>query len=539
VAGKLREQLRAELRRRLADLFPPVAKVVYGRVEPMPALDEVQLSPDEVTLVIFEPSTDGRKEIDDFYDHQQYRNRVLFLTGPQQAYESILQRAAELSAINTIIDELKASKLVTADAQLVEAEEIKSRVEGQFYQAVVGTFQTLLYPTRNGLNETQLGGAYVANKFKGEEQIREALKQAYKFREDTGVDSAFRTSLESKLWPESVKQMLWSEVRRRAATDPSWVWHHPRALEHLREELIKRDQWRDVGGGYVARGPFPQPPATVTVQQLERDKDTGVATLRFKLQRADTIYWSTTGPATTASERVHDPNSFKTDAPRAWFLAVDSTGEHEPGDPVAWENTITLQYRPYQDGEVRRCELRAVPPAAIRFTVDGSGPEAHGALYDEPFVIPPGARMILAIAEAGGVKSNLLKADVPTTAAGDPGKPAVLVDTGKPATWQRLHRLDETSSSYTWLQTAAKNHAELGGMGIVVSHGGDWLELRAGGNVFLAADRAIEAADRMTALLPEGNVNLDVEAMRFGSGRDLQDMVRDLKSDLKPGEVKQ
>lgn len=540
VQGKLREQRKAELRKRLQELFKPEVRDVCQRVEAMPALDEVQLAQDEVTLVIFEPSSDGRREIDEFYEHQQLRNRVLFLTGPEQPYESILQRAAELSAINTIIDELKTSKVMTADAQLVEAEEIKGRVEGQFYQAVVSTFQTLLYPVKSGLNETQLGGAYVANSFKGEAQVKRALAEAYKFTEKIGADDPFRASLENKLWPESVKQMLWSEIRRRAATDPSWMWHHPGALESLKAELIKRDQWRDIGGGYVERGPFPRPPAGVTVQQLFRDADTGEATLRIRPLHADTVYWSASGPATTGSQRLEDVNAFKTAAARVWFLAVDSTAEHESTDPEVWRATLTVKYRIYQDGDRRCCELQALPAGAIRYTTDGSGPEAHGVPYTEPFTIPDGCRLILAVAQDGDIKSDLLTVSVPATTGGDGAKPAVLVDTARPATWQRRHQKDDTNAAYTWLQTVVKSNAELGGLALVVSEGSDnWIELRTGGPVYLPAARAMEEADRLKALLPAGNISLEVEALRFPNGRDLSDLVRDLKDELKPGEVKQ
>lgn len=538
--GKLREQRKTELRTRLRDLFKPETRDVYGRVEPMPALDEVQLTQDEVTLIIFEPSVDGRREIEDFYDHQSQRNRVLFLTGPAQPYESILQRAAELSAINTIIDELKTSKVMTADAQLVEAEEIKGRVEGQFYQAVVSTFQTLLYPAKGGLNEVQLGGAYVANSFKGEHQIRTALVEAYKFRTETGPDSAFRPSLENKLWPESVKQMLWSEIRRRAAADPSWTWHHPRALDHLKDELIKRDQWRDIGGGYIERGPFPQPPASVDVHLTVRNPDTGEAVLRLRPLHADTVYWSTSGPATTGSARVDDLNTFKTSAPRVWFLAVDSTGLHEPADPEVWRNTIEVKYRIFQDGDHRRCELRAIPTGAIRYTTDGSGPEAHGIPYSEPFIIPDDCRLILAIARCDDIKSEQLTVNVPSTTGGGGGKRAAIVDPAKPAVWRRRHKQDDTNAVYTWLQTAAKSNAEMGGLRLVISAGGEnWMELQAGSSLYVPAARAIEEADRLKALLPAGNLDMEAADLRFSSGRDLMDLVREMKTELQPDEVKQ
>ncbi|MCK7574587.1 MAG: hypothetical protein MZV65_00795 [Chromatiales bacterium] len=56
------------------------------------------------------------------------------------------------------------------------------------------------------------------------------------------------------------------------------------------------------------------------------------------------------------------------------FLAVDSTGEHETGDPITWTNRITLKGRVFDSGSDKMMELRAAPPAPIRYTTDGSGP---------------------------------------------------------------------------------------------------------------------------------------------------------------------
>ena len=40
------------------------------------------------------------------------------------------------------------------------------------------------------------------------------------------------------------------DIRRRAATDSSWEWHHPRALDDLRAEMLRQDRWREMTGGY-------------------------------------------------------------------------------------------------------------------------------------------------------------------------------------------------------------------------------------------------------------------------------------------------
>jgi hypothetical protein len=538
VQGKLREQRESELRARLREMFAPEMGDVYqGEVAALPALDEVQLSQDRLTLVVYRPVQGAKREIEEFFEHQEFKNRALFLTGNPQTYETVLQRAAELAAVRQIIDELKATRSATADQQLVEAEEIRSRTEGQFYQVCRETFQTLLYPWQKGLNAVPLGGSFVANTFKGEKQIRETLIDNYKFREDTGPDTNFRATLENKLWPAEAKEVPWADIRRRAATDPSWVWHHPRALETLRDELVKRDIWRQ-SGAWVQRGPFPKPETSITVLLQNRNDETGEVILKLRPLHGDVIHVSESGPPTTASERLDKPE-YTTRAPRVWFLVSDSAGEHETGEAYAWPNTITVKHRFFQDGDEWRCELRAVPCGTLRYTTDGSGPEAHGVEYAEPFLVPKNCRLILAIADADGVKSSVTSIQPP--AGGDGTRTPVTVDANKPAVWARVQKRDDTNAAYTWLQAAVKTGAKVGGVRIQVVGTGreDYVELIAGMAVVRPAADVMAEADRLKELIPEGNLNLSAEELHFDAGRDLLDMVRELKDELKAGEVRQ
>lgn len=104
--NKLREQREKELRERLGDMFKVTTRAAYQKVQALPALDQVQLQQDSVTLIVFRPSDDSFRAIDEFYKNQPYKNRVCFLTGAAKAYDTVLERAAELSAIRTIIDEM-------------------------------------------------------------------------------------------------------------------------------------------------------------------------------------------------------------------------------------------------------------------------------------------------------------------------------------------------------------------------------------------------------------------------------------------------
>jgi hypothetical protein len=247
----------------------------------------------------------------------------------------------------------------------------------------------------------------------------------------------------------------------------------------------------------------------------------------------DTIHWSSDGPATPASARLDGGENLRTSALSISFLCIDSTGQHDTGEPVEWKNTITLKERLYQDGGQRRCELQAYPSGAIRYTIDGSGPEAYGAAYTGPFVVPEGTRYVLAVAEAQGIKSDLLTIDVPAQ-----GKdPTVTVDATKPATWKRKFRLDSTAAAFEWLQFAEKHKAGLGGITLQVVHGQAFVEFRADTNTLSSGTEATAEATHLKEIIPPGNLDLEVEILQFATGQQLLDMVADLKTELQAGEV--
>jgi Protein of unknown function (DUF499)/Chitobiase/beta-hexosaminidase C-terminal domain len=532
--GMLNEQRETELRDRLRELFGPKTSRCYGDVQALPALDQVVLTQDRVTLIIFRPSDIAEREIREFFTHQQFKNRMLFLTGSPASYRRVLERSAYLRAIRTIVTELRQQGLRDSDPQITDALQVVTREEAQFYLACRETFQQLLYPARNGLVKIDLDLKYTGNRFDGEEQIITALVAVHKFQPDANADNpSFRTTLENKLWPET-KEAIWSDIKRRAASDPSWVWHHPRALDEVKDEWVRRDIWRDLGDGFVQRGPFSQPKTSVTIQQLARDPAMGEATLRIRALHGDVVFYSEDGPATTSSTRL-DGTDLKTSALCVSFLAVDTRGEHETGDPVAWENTIDLQYRFYQQSDRMVCELRATPGGEIRYTVDGSSPESAGKPYAEPFLVPSGARVVLARASAAGITSSPLRVDVPSDRAVD--RP--VVDPQKPAVLKRHLTRDSTGETYQFLETAARHSARLGGIRIDVGRDSRFVSLNTDDKTFQDASDVRELARRLMAIIEGGNLTLETERIQFNRGQELLDMIADLKTALKPGEVEQ
>ena len=531
--NKLREQREKELRDRLNEMFKVQTRAAYQKIQALPALDQVQLQQDTVILVVFRPADDSFQAIEEFYKNQQYKNRVCFLTGAAKTYETVLERAAELSAIRTIISEMDQEGVRESDPQYIEATEIRTKLEGRFYQACRETFTILHYPAKSGLVQVDLDPKYVANEYKGEEQVLNALKECYKYTTDIAADGNFRNRVESKLWPESAREVAWSTIRQRAAADPSWVWHHPDALDNLKDELVKRDIWREMMG-YVTRGPFEKPATSVQVQVLSRDDETGQVTLRIRPQNGDTVYMETKGPATVSSKKLEEYD-VKTKALKLSFLCADPKGEHATGNAVSWSNAIFIKHRFYQEGTKRKCELKALPGGKISFTTDGSSVETSGAPYDKPFEIPEECRVILAIAEGDGVKSQAVHIPAPM------GEVDIVstIDRSKAAIWKRSFKKDATGETYQFLEIAKKHGAEWGSVSLIIAKETRWIQLTTPDDAFHAVEHFEHGADVLKEFLPEGVLSIDVGSLKFDSGQQLLDMVTELKTELREGEVRQ
>lgn len=529
----LDEQAEKELRARLNEIFEPKLKDVYQRVLILPPLDAIDLNPDHVTLVIVRPHTGGLDpKLTAFYEQATWKNRIAILTGLRDTYNHLLEVGKRLRAIQHIIEELKAGGTADSDAQMQQARQLQDRIMGNFHSAVRETFTTLFFPTGEGLLSADLLMQFNANRYDGEEQIRKVLEAKMKFITAVG-DDTFRKKCEARLFTQ--QSMLWSEVKRRAATNPAWQWHIPSALDDLKKDCLHKDLWREQDG-FVDKGPFPPPETSLTIKEVHRNDDTGEVTLRLTPIHGDVIYWEVGATATPASARV-EGGQLVTSALRVSFLCVDSTGQHRTGQPVEWSNRITLKYRLYSAGNQRRVELRAAPPAVIRYTTDGSDPKLNGGVYEGDLVIPPGAALLLAVAEKDGLQSEVLRVEIPRH-----GGEEVRIDPLLPATLNRPFKQDTTQETYLWLEQAEKAQAELLGLTLTISQSGaarEWVELTASDSKRWPPAMIREVLEALRKAQGEGQVSLQCQKIYFPTGQQLMDWAARLRLTLQPGEVKQ
>jgi hypothetical protein len=468
----IREQSLKELRQRLAELFKPVNNWCYHEVLPLPALDEITLSADRTSVVITEPHVaQGLNPLlRQFWEQTTFKNRVGFLTGARNTFDSLIESAKRLKAIQHILDEMEADKVPDNDPQSKQADDLRDRILGQFLSAVKETFTTLYYPTRQG-NQDVLSPAdflmtFEGNNYRGEDQILQVLKDKQKFTDDVASD-IFRKKVEARLF--TVPVMLWAEVKKRAAMNPQWQWHRRDALDALKDDLVHKEVWCEDASGYVDRTPPAPKTTTVQIQERSRNEDTGAVELRATPVYGDSVYAEIGGEATTASKKV-EGGIFTTDEIEVSFLAVDSTGGHATGSAVLWKNRVTLKYRLYTGAAGERlCELKAAPNkhgrTAIRYTTDGSDPKLSGGTYEGPVPLNRGTPIVLACADCDGVHSEVLQVPLDWNRP-DTGQ---TIDPLRPAVWKRRQEHHTTLESYDFMERVKRHEARVSGVRISVT----------------------------------------------------------------------
>ncbi|MCY3839415.1 MAG: DUF499 domain-containing protein [Gammaproteobacteria bacterium] len=524
----VRDQATRELKERLAEIFDPTEGTCYQDLIPLPAVDEIDIDPNRVTLVVTEPHPNGlHPDLATLYDQHTYGNRMCFLTG-QRAFDSLLERARELKAINQIIHEMHEEGVADSDVQMQQArEQLLPRFLTQFHSAVRETFTTLYYPTRDRLSRVDFLMEFRENHYDGEEQVRDALAGKQKYTTDI-TSATFRQKVEARLFTQ--QSMLWSEVRRRAATSPVWQWHHPDALNKLKADCVHKDIWREEGN-YVNKGPFPRPATSVRVRELSRDNDTGLAKLRLSPVNGDTLYMEIGGPATSASQSIG--RDLETKELRVSFLAVDSTGEHETGDSIEWTNRITLQSREFLDGDRRMVELRSVPAATLRYTTDGSDPKVAGGIYDEPFAVPEGTRVVLAVAERNGIESDQHRRNIAEKPVEKP------IDTEQPVVWTPPREIEFTTTrtAYGFVARLKKHNGVAGGLRLNVQANDTWSELNLSDDVELDDERIEKTVEVLRGLIADGEVFIAAKRIRFKTGQWFQDYIAEIKAEYRREDV--
>jgi hypothetical protein len=451
------------LREHLEDYFEASLRDCYQVIKVLPPPDEVQVEQEKTTLVIVRPGGQANQlpisaDWQAWWSQQQYKNRVLFLTGSRDTFQKVLDSARQTRALQSIEEELKAENTPADDPQWRALDILRDRVGLQFTAALKEAFDQIVYPSINSaLRPTGTDLAFAGNQ-SGEATIRKTLEGAQKFTTKIDDDS-FRTRAEARLFGTAeTKVVLWSDFKRAAAVNTNWPLHKISALDDLKAESVRRGLWREEGN-HIRRGPFPPPVPEVSVRELSIQEDgDGHTFLKIEPLHAPSVVYETgDSDPTTASSPVPTPSRFEATGMRYRFLAFDPADLGRVSAVKEWTAKVRLKYQLHNRGDHFEVELLALPKAngiAIRYTTDGSSPTTAGfATYDGPFRVPANCRIVcaMAVASAYDLNSETIRIPIPQK-----GQEERTLDPAIPARWNQQAKLDDSTAAWDFIQRLEK-----------------------------------------------------------------------------------
>ncbi|WP_179636328.1 DUF499 domain-containing protein [Sphaerotilus montanus] len=557
LAAKLRataQSLHAEtvdrmLREHLDQHFTANLRDCYQVVKVLPPLDEVQVEQEKTTLVVVRPGGQANQlpissDWQAWWGQQQYKNRVLFLTGSRDTFQKVIDAARQTRALQSIEDDLRSEQTPADDPQWRALDGLRDRIALQFSAALKEAFDQIVYPSiSSALRATGVDLAFAGNR-SGEAIIRQTLEGAQKFTHKID-DDAFRLRAEARLFGSAdTKAVLWSDFKRNAAVNTNWPLHKTSALDDMKAECLRRGLWREEGN-HVRRGPFPPPTPSVEIRELSVDDDgDGRTYLKIEPLHAPAIVFET-GDAdpTPASTPVPTPARFEATALRYRFLAHDPADMARLSPVKEWTARLRLKYQRHNRGDHFEVELRVLPKAPgveIRYTTDGSSPTHVGAAtYDGTFRVPAGSRVVCAVASASalGISSEVLRISI---TEGDRTGPKL--DAAKPARWIQRTKLDDAGAVWDFIQRLDEATTVIAYDLQLTAESNDGLQhieysgaLDAG---YTAASMKA-AADKLQEIVGAGALRMAVGSLGFATGQSLLDWLKATNQPFEASKVQQ
>lgn len=526
------------LREHLEASFAPSLKDCFQVVAVLPPPDQVQLEIDRTTLVIVRPGGQSNNlpisaDWQNWWEQQQFKNRVLFLTGSRDTFQKVLDAARQTRALDSIATDLRSENTPPDDPQWRALDMLRDRIALQFSASLKEAFDQLVYPSINSaLRASGIDLAFAGNQ-SGEATVRKTLETAHKFTTNIG-EEAFRTKAEARLFGGAdTKVVLWSDFKRNAAVLTTWQLHKPSALEDLKADCVRRDVWREEGN-HVRRGPFPPPTPEVNVRVLSVDDDAasdGRTFLKIEPLHAPAVVFETGDTApTAASSPVPTPSRFEATGLRYQFLALDPAKPALLSAVKEWTATLRVKQQLVNRGDFWELTFVVLPKAtgiSIRYTTDGSSPQNAGATtYAGPIRIPAGTRVVCAFAQAAA--HNLASATV-TVPIPQKGEEARRIDPVKPAIWRGKTQVDDAAASWDFirrLEAAPTIKAHDIQLIAESTDGRQHIEYVGSVDGGYAASALKTVAESLQTLSGPGSLRLSAGSLGFTTGQGLLDWLR-------------
>lgn len=544
------ETVERMLREHLESYFSASLRDCYQLIKVLPPLDEVQIEQEKTTLVIVRPGGQANQlpisaDWQAWWLQQQYKNRVLFLTGSRDTFQKVLDAARQTRALQSIEDELRSENTPSDDPQWRALDALRDRVGLQFTAALKEAFDQIVYPSINSaLRATGTDLAFAGNQ-SGEATLRHTLEGAQKFTTKIDDDS-FRTRAEARLFGSTdTKVVLWSDFKRAAAVNTNWPLHKLSALDDLKADCLRRGLWREEGN-HVRRGPFPPPVPEVLVRELSvQEESPGYTYLKIEPLHAPVVVFET-GDAepTEASTPVPTPTRFEATALRYRFLAHDPDDLARSSAVKEWSAKIRLKHQLHDRGDHFEVELLALPASgsiSIRYTTDGSSPTSVGtATYDGPFRVPANCRIVCAMAAAVeyGLSSEISRISIPKQ--GDIER--LSIDLTAPARWLQQTKIDDAASVWDIIGRLEK-------AGPVTAHDISLTAESASGEENVEYSGAIDAGydaltlkatvQKLQDLVSAPSLRMTIGSLAFPTGQSLLDWLKATNQSFNAAKVRQ
>lgn len=524
------------IRETLEEMYRPTTKEAYGKVLPLPDMDEADaaLKTGRALLII---SPDGKippAVVQNFYKNLINKNNILVLSGEKSSMANIEKAARHVYAT------LKADPEISAThPQRKELDEKIGQYRHDFQTTVISVFDKLLFPGKmqneDVLRAKALDSTYPTNeKYDGEKQVIKTLASD-PMKLYTNIPDNFdalKARAEQLLFG-SQDDMLEIDLKEGMKQKTQMPWTPPKGFDELKQIAYQRGIWEDLGNGKITKKPRPKTTNVIISQEGSTD-DKGFIRLKVETSNAgDTprVYYEEDGEVTEKSP-VLTEQTLTTNALRVQFLAVDVTGKSRTGSPVTWENKLVLRNR--LNESARTVELFVAPRGTIRFSLDGSTPR-NGTEYREPIEIGKGKTTIYVFAECEGIEVER------TFQFAESGNKDIVFVKEKPAKLYASSpkKLDNSSKTFQGLKLAQEKNLLFEQVILMLGTSPKVVHLSLG-EMKIPADYIEKTLTHFQSLFQEEiPIVMQFKKIHADTGHDLEQFIKELGIEIKQEEVSQ
>ena len=537
-------KIEAEMRRSLSEAFKPRGRGVYERVEALPRINDVDLRGGRVCVILEPESSQPTGALKGFYEAAVEKNNLCVVTGDGSRFADLEKSIRRLYGTALAREQMAHNQ----PDKLREADDLASEAAQVVNATIIGLFNKVIFPTREGLTIAPLQLSAAGAKDRGEDDVAEALTgtAAQKFVRDFDAEAdALIMRAEDMLWPTSDRKARWADVEERARTNPRWKWMEPKGLIRLREKAKGQGRWRDHNDGWIEKGPFPQERTAVSVLTEHYSERTGEAHVLVRASHAGKtpqIYYSQKPDVGPSTGTLLSSDVLKTDATALWFVAIDPDGQHETGPAAHWKNLLTLTHDVQSLPDGRRCVTLAVSPditqrpgGVLKWNTQGINAKNGEAYVGEIIIETPGEARVWVYAAHEGVEQTKTF----TIPAANAEGPSILYE--QPATLQKRWGVAETAATFGVLKSTKAVGAILSVTKLVVGEGEKHVQLRFGSGVTIEPEtlESLINLARQTLHDDQAKVAVDFGPIAFATGRDLEDFLKAHGVEAKPEEIEQ